>query len=134
MNKVTINKTETIDTIVKALHDEIDAINAAVDYLTSLGVTTGKGQVVNSELEAFLAFRDDLAKSYHAKSECTKEHAADVAREFLQDCGYRQKAAPKPVTKKKPSKWNPAKSVSVKTEKNGNRIMFGGVIYAPEKK
>lgn len=133
MNKTAINKTETIDTIVTALHAEVDAINAAVDYLTALGVTTGAGDVVNGELKAFLTFREDIAKSFHAKSECTKEHAADVARDFLKRCGYRQKAAPKNVAKKKPSKWNKAKAVSVKTEKDGDRIMVGGVIYAPVK-
>lgn len=119
--------------IVTALHNKIDAINSTVDYLTALGVTISCGVVEDGKAE-FIKFRCALAAEYYGRTECTKDHADKVAREFLGKAGYRERAERVIVKAKAPTQWERAKAESVKRAKVGKNILLNGVEYAPLRK
>ena len=119
--------------IVDHLVTEFDAINATIEHLDALGVQVdGRGVVVAGKDE-FIALRDGIAEKYYDDVDCKKDHAANVAREFLADCGYRERAKKRTKTKKTPTAWKKAVMKSVKHAKVGKNIMLGGVEYAPVK-
>ena len=115
--------------IVDHLATEFDAHNATIDHLKSKGVMVDNRCVVVKCKPAFIALRDGIAKKYFADVECTKGHAADVAREFLEACGYRERAKKKTTTKKTPTNWKKAVMKSVKYATKGDEIKIGNVVY-----
>ena len=125
---------EITEQIVTALHNKIDAINSTVDYLTAVGVKNGVGGVVEDGKAEFIKFRCALAAEYYGRTECTKDHADKVAREFLGKAGYRERAERVIVKAKAPTQWERAKAESVKRAKVGKNILLNGVEYAPLRK
>ena len=115
--------------IVNALVNNANAINATVDHLDALGVKVdGRGVVATGKTD-YVKLRDGLAAQYFADVECSKEHAAKVAREFLTLCGYRERAKKHTAKKKTPTNWKKAVMKSVKYATKGDRIMIGDAVY-----
>lgn len=114
--------------IVASFTTTLNAQNATVDHLTSVGVEVDGRNVVEAGKEEFIAFRDALAAQYYEDVDCTKDNAAKVAREFLSECGYRERVKPS-RKKQKPTVWRRAVMKSVKYAVKGDEIKIGDVVY-----